>query len=67
LQTKQPSLRLNIFNTVRPLATLERGYAIVTHNGPDIIYNSNTLNIGDIKAQLRSGKIVCQVTDIEND
>jgi len=70
LQTKQQQfLHLtNILNTVSPLATLERGYAIVTHNDTDIIHNSNALNIGDnIKAQLRSGKIICKVTDIEND
>ncbi len=58
-----------VLNTVSPLATLERGYAIVTRTDNDtLVRNSNKLNIGDkVTARLHSGKIKCNVLNIENE
>jgi len=58
-----------VLNTVSPLATLERGYAIVTRTDNDaLIRNSTELNIGDkVTTQLHSGKIKCNILDIENE
>ena len=57
-----------VLNTVSPLATLERGYAIVTHHNNTVVKDSSTLSIGDkISTRLHSGKIKCNITEIEND
>lgn len=55
------SLALSKLNTVSPLATLERGYAIVTHN-KHIVLNSQQLKPGDlINIQLAKGLLACEV------
>jgi exodeoxyribonuclease VII large subunit len=53
-------------NAVSPLATLERGYAIV-HNAQTgkVVLDANNLSIGDeIEAQLSRGKLAAQVTRV---
>lgn len=56
-------------NAVSPLATLERGYAIVedTTNG-NILRDARQTQIGDtVRATLHHGKIHCTVEDVEYD
>ncbi|MEO8316113.1 MAG: exodeoxyribonuclease VII large subunit, partial [Pseudomonadota bacterium] len=51
-------------DAISPLATLERGYAIVT--GPDgsALQDAATLTVGDvIEARLKRGTLRAQVTD----
>jgi exodeoxyribonuclease VII large subunit len=53
--------------TISPLATLARGYAIVTHNDT-ILRNANAVNRGDlVKARLAQGNLYSRVTDIETE
>ncbi len=58
-----------VLSTVSPLATLERGYAIVTRSDNEaVVRESSTLTVGDkVTARLHSGKIKCDVLEIEND
>lgn len=52
-------------DTVNPLATLNRGYAIVQHRDGSIIRNSNQLSIGErIQARFGSGNADCTVDTI---
>lgn len=55
-------------DTVSPLATLQRGYAIVTReNGEDIIRNSKELKTGDkITTRLAKGKLVSTIDKTES-
>ena len=56
-------------NAVSPLATLERGYAIVSNskNG-SVLRDTHQVKPGDtVQAKLHSGKIHCTVNDIEHD
>jgi exodeoxyribonuclease VII large subunit len=49
--------------TVRPLATLERGYAIVTRepDGP-LVRRADQVAVGDeVRARLAQGALVCRV------
>jgi exodeoxyribonuclease VII large subunit len=64
-QTQQRLVNLSrALNTVSPLNTLERGYAIVTHQDK-IIREANEVKIGeDIKTQLAHGSLLCTVTGI---
>ena len=70
--------QMKVLNTVSPLATLERGYAIVTQcfasedskniDKPTLVKDANSLNVGDhVTARLHSGKIKCNVLEIENE
>ena len=53
-------------HTVSPLATLDRGYAIVSNKGDEIIRDINRLKINDsIRVRLANGKIQSKVTKIE--
>ena len=56
-------------DTVSPLATLHRGYAIVTRNADKRILRSVTqTHTGElIRARLAQGQLVCKVETIEND
>lgn len=55
-------------HTVSPLATLDRGYAIVTRADGSIIREAAAVKTGEIiKSRLSKGSISSQVTDIEND
>ena len=53
--------------TVSPLATLARGYAIVTHNDT-ILRNAAAVQPGElVKSRLAQGSLYSKVTKIEND
>jgi len=65
-------VQTKILNTVSPLATLERGYAIVTHGDDNenqsLLKDSTNINIGDrIITRLHSGKLISRVMEIENE
>ena len=52
-------------HAVSPLATLDRGYAIATHNR-QVVFSSAQVTTGDtLRLQLASGRLLCQVTQIE--
>jgi len=58
--------RLTTLHAVSPLATLDRGYALATHNN-HIIFDANQVNKGDlIHLRLAKGSLECQITDKEN-
>ena len=70
LQDRRQSLaRLSqLLDTVSPLRTLQRGYAIVTDRDQQIIYNSETLAEGDIiETRLASGHVVSEVKKLVHD
>ena len=53
-------------DTVSPLATLGRGYAIVTNEKQQIIRQASQVKTGDIiEAQLSEGRLYCQVTEVK--
>ncbi|MCX7089784.1 MAG: exodeoxyribonuclease VII large subunit [Methylococcales bacterium] len=60
------ALSSQTLHAVSPLATLERGYAIVTpYHSPIIISNSQQLHVGDlIQTRFAQGKIISHVKDI---
>ena len=62
MATKQDLAALTItLQAINPLATLERGYAIASHNGK-ILYNDTQVTNGDtIDIQLASGSLYCNV------
>jgi exodeoxyribonuclease VII large subunit len=68
LQRKQLSL-IQTLNAVSPLATLERGYAIVSEtNTSKIIRSSQQLSINDkIKIRLAHGEVIGQIKEINNE
>lgn len=55
--------------TVSPLATLSRGYAIVSHVKTDkVIHCSDELKPGEtVRTRLHRGRLLCRVEEIEND
>ena len=61
-QVKQAAAKLNALS---PLATLERGFAIVSHvESATIITDAEALNLGDrVHAKLQSGEFIAEVTD----
>lgn len=71
IETKQHKLQLlsRSLNAISPLATLQRGYAIITNQENTVIQKSNAVKIGEkIHAKLASGKLQCTVEQIyEND
>ncbi len=56
-------------HTVSPLATLDRGYAIVSQKKTQhIVQSCNDVNINDeIKVRLSHGQLVCTVTQTQSD
>lgn len=57
--------QLSTLHVVSPLATLERGYAIATHNHT-IIIDSQSLACGDsINVRFLKGSVACRVTTVE--
>ncbi len=56
-------------DTVSPLATLQRGYAIVSRDRDEQILRSSTqVQAGErIRARLAKGQLLCKVESIEND
>ena len=69
LETSQNKYRLLVqtLNAVSPLATLERGYAIVTKcDSATIISSSRQVSVKDsINIRLKQGHIISQVTEIK--
>lgn len=67
-QRKYQSLAQTL-NAVSPLATLERGYAIVSNpKTSKVIGNSQQLAMGDtIKTRLAHGHIISQIKDIQHE
>jgi exodeoxyribonuclease VII large subunit len=56
---------MRTLNAVSPLATLERGYAIVTDSGAHVVTNASTLAPGArIEARVARGAIRATVTDV---
>ena len=54
-------------HTVSPLATLERGYAIVTHNDT-IVRNAADVKTGElVKSRLAKGNVYSKVTKIDKE
>ncbi len=68
LHNKYISL-VQTLNTVSPLATLDRGYAIVTNPvTSDVIRSSQQVSINDlVKTRLASGEIISQIKEIQHD
>ena len=68
LQRKYLSL-VHTLNAVSPLATLERGYAIVTNpKTSEVIRSSQQLSINNmIKTRLAHGEIISQIKEIQHD
>ena len=65
-QLKQRQQRLQglaqLLNSVSPLTTLERGYAIVTDSNNHVVREASTVNVGDkIRARLAQGELLCTV------
>ena len=60
---------VHALDTISPLATLQRGYAIVTRTeNQQILRNTAQVAPGDkIQTQLAQGKLHCKVESIEND
>jgi exodeoxyribonuclease VII large subunit len=72
-QLKQCRLRLaaqsHALETVSPLATLGRGYAIVTATKNDkVLHKSNEVSVGEVvRARLHQGQLLCRVEEIRNE
>lgn len=73
LQLKQRQQRLAVqahaLETVSPLATLSRGYAIVTTAETNkVLHRSNEVQVGEtVRARLHQGSLRCRVEEIENE
>jgi len=56
---------MRTLNAVSPLATLERGYAIVTDTGAHVVTDASTLAPGvQIAARVARGSVRATVTDV---
>lgn len=70
LETKQRQLSLHsrALDAVSPLATLSRGYAIVTTEDGGIVRRADEVCLGDsIQARLHHGRLKCEVKGLSND
>ena len=55
-------------NALSPLATLERGYAIVTDDGGHVLTEASSLETGQtVHARLRQGRLIARVTEIQKE
>jgi exodeoxyribonuclease VII large subunit len=66
---RQQALTVNsrALHAISPLATLERGYAIVRTPGGDIVRMAESVKPGDpVEARLARGTLQCTVDAIEN-
>ncbi len=64
LRARQQRLQTaaQLLNSVSPLNTLERGYAIVTNDRQDVLRDANAVAPGDkIRARLAHGELLCTV------
>lgn len=61
--------KAHALETVSPLATLSRGYAIVTaEKTNNVIRQSDEVQVGDaVRARLHHGSLLCRVEEIENE
>ena len=68
LQTRQRQLAVacKSLDTISPLATLDRGYAIVTRQADDhVLHKASAVKAGDqIEARLARGRLLCTVDKI---
>lgn len=59
-------LKTSQLNSVSPLATLDRGYSVTTNQQQKVIRSVEQVSIGDfISTQLKTGRLVSQVVEIE--
>ena len=69
LQRLPPRFEVSVqqLNALSPLATLERGYAIVTSEA-GVVQNAEDVRRGDtIEARLREGRLQAEVTEVVPD
>lgn len=60
----QLSTNLSTLHAVSPLATLDRGYAIVSKN-QRILFSTKQLEVGDtVEVRLSKGSLACEITQI---
>jgi exodeoxyribonuclease VII large subunit len=67
LETRQTKFQLlsQALNTISPLATLQRGYAIVTNKQNTIVRNTAEVKVGEkLNTKLATGKLQCTVEQI---
>ena len=70
LHDKQEALKKlsHGLDTVSPLATLERGYAIVTNEKHEVVRDSRATRPGErLQARLAKGRLNCVVEDVLGD
>lgn len=62
-QRRQLALACRALDTISPLATLDRGYAIVTHPpGKQVLHKASAVQAGaQIEARLAEGRLLCTV------
>jgi exodeoxyribonuclease VII large subunit len=67
LRQRQQTLRTLIvtLNAVSPLATLDRGYALVMYKGKSLLKSSKVAVGDEINIKLSEGKLLCEVKKIE--
>jgi exodeoxyribonuclease VII large subunit len=59
----QLTTQTQVLNTVSPLATLERGYAIVTRADGSVLQDAAEVQSGDeIEARLKRGSVRARIT-----
>ena len=69
IETKQHQLSMlaQTLNTASPLATLGRGYAIISSDSQRAVSRSKDVKIGDtVTARLKEGSLKCSVTSISS-
>ena len=67
LQTGQQRLAVacKSLDTISPLATLERGYAIVTKPDNQVLHEAGSVKAGEqVEARLARGRLLCTVDKI---
>lgn len=70
MELRQQNMQLHAtvgrLNTVSPLATLERGYAIVKDQQGNLLRSAKETQVGaQIETQLGEGRLLCTVNDID--
>jgi exodeoxyribonuclease VII large subunit len=66
-QQQQWSTAAQLLHSVSPLATLQRGYAIVSTANGDVLRNARNTAVGStIRARLAQGQLICTVKSIES-
>ncbi|QTS83844.1 exodeoxyribonuclease VII large subunit [Coxiella endosymbiont of Amblyomma nuttalli] len=63
-QRQHLAFKVQILQTMNPLTTLKRGYAIITYQ-KEIIHKATSLKVGDcIVVRLEKGSIACRVEEV---